>query len=190
MAPESGNSRELREQKKRLRREIRDAAAGLTADYREEASSRIAEQVLALEAWRNARVVMAYASLPTEPDTRLLIQRAVQEGKTVLLPRCVSPERMVALPFSGWENLEPGWLNIQEPRIPDTGEEIPEPDLILVPCVTASPDGRRLGHGAGYYDRFLEGRNAHAVCLCFRKLMREEIPVGPTDRRPDRVITD
>ena len=190
MAPETGDGRELRERKSRLRGEVRETAAGLTEAYRREASARIAEQVLALEAWRKARVVMAYASLPSEPDTRFLIQEAVRAGKTVLLPRCVSPERMAALPFTGWEDLESGWLGIQEPRMPENGAEIPEPELILVPCVAASPDGRRLGHGAGYYDRFLAGRNAATVCLCFRALMREDIPVGPLDRRPDRVITD
>ena len=188
MAPDIGQ--ELRERKDRLRREIRDDAAALTAGYRTEASARIVEQVLALEAWRKARVIMAYASLPTEPDTRMLIQAAVRDGKTMLLPRCVSPERMLALPFTGWEDLEPGWLGIQEPRIPEDGTEIPEPDLILIPCVAASPDGWRLGHGAGYYDRFLETRKAETVCLCYRRLIREKIPAGPLDRRVNRVITD
>ena len=180
---------ELRQEKKRLRRELRETAA-LTEDYRAWASGRITEQVTALEAFRNARVVMAYASLPEEPDTREMIRAAVRAGKTVLLPRCVSPERMEALPFTGWEDLEPGWLDIPEPPVPPEGTEIPEPDLILVPCVTASSDGRRLGHGAGYYDRFLAGRKAETVCLCFRRRMREDIPAGPLDRRMDRVISD
>ena len=188
MVPEKAD--QLRKEKQRLRREIRMAAASLPEDYRAEASHRIAEQILSLEAYRKARVVMMFASLPEEPDTRLLIEDAVRAGKTVLLPRCVSPERMIALPFTGWEDMERGWMNIAEPKIPAEGADIPEPELILAPCVSASPDGRRLGHGAGYYDRFLAGRTAETVCLCFRKLMRENIPAGPSDRRMDRVITD
>ena len=190
MTPGTWEDRELRERKNRLRREIRETAAALTAEYRTEASRRITEQVLALESWRTARVVMAYASLPTEPDTRRIIQEAVREGKTVLLPRCVSPVSMTAFPFTGWENLEPGWLGISEPRVPVEETAVPEPDLILVPCVTASPDGRRLGHGAGYYDRFLENRSGKTVCLCFRKLMRKDIPTGSKDRLIGQVITD
>ena len=188
MAPEETDL--LRKEKQRLRREIREAAATLPGDYRAEASRRIAEQVRAMDAYRNARVVMMYMSLPEEPDTRMLITDAAGTGKTVLLPRCVSPERMIALPFTGWENLERGWLDIREPVMPAEGTEIPVPELILVPCVSAAPDGRRLGHGAGYYDRFLAGQQAETACLCFRRLMRKNIPAGPLDRRMDRVITD
>ena len=188
MVPEEADL--LRSEKQRLRREIRAAAAALPADYRREASRRIAEQVLALAVYQTAKVVMMYASLPEEPDTRMIIEDAVGAGKTVLLPRCVGPERMIALPFAGWENLEHGWLDIREPVMPAEGTAIPVPELILVPCVSASPDGRRLGHGAGYYDRFLAGQRAETVCLCFRRLARENIPVGATDRRMDRVIMD
>ncbi len=180
----------LRQEKQCLRREIRNAASALPEDYRTWASGCIAEQVTALETYRKARVVMAFMSLPSEPDTREIIQDAIRKGKTVLLPRCVSPERMTALPFTGWEDLESGWLGIREPKIPEADIRIPEPELILVPCVSASPDGRRLGHGAGYYDRFLAGRKAETVCLCFRRLMRKDIPAGPADRRVDRVITE
>ena len=190
MVPEKTDPESLRREKQLLRREIREAAASLPEDYRREAGKRIAEQVLALEAYRKARVVMAYVSLPGEPDTSLILEDACAAGKTVLLPRCVSPERMEALPFTGPDGMETGRLGIPEPRTPAEGKDIPEPELILVPCVTVSPDGRRLGHGAGYYDRFLAERKAETVCLCFRRLMREDIPAGPRDRRMDRVVTD
>lgn len=187
--PENTNPEELQQLKQQLRREIRTEAA-LPEDYRLWASRRIAEKVLLLEAYQNAGTVMVYASLLEEPDTREIIRDAVENGKIVLLPRCISPEKMVALPFSGWEEMENGWLGIQEPREPDEGMEIPEPDLIIVPCVAASSDGKRLGHGAGYYDRFLAGRETETVCLCFRRMIRADIPMGPMDRWMDRVISE
>ena len=106
--PENTNPEELQQLKQQLRREIRTEAA-LPEDYRLWASRRIAEKVLLLEAYQNAGTVMVYASLPEEPDTREIIRDAVENGKIVLLPRCISPEKMVALPFSGWEEMENGW---------------------------------------------------------------------------------
>ena len=66
----------------------------------------------------------------------------------------------------------------------------PEPDLILVPCVAAAPNGVRLGHGAGYYDRFLAEHPAQTVCLCFRRLLRADLPADVTDILTDMVLTD
>ena len=86
-------------------------------------------------------------------------------------------------------SLRPGTWGIREPE-PADGDDAPEPDLILVPCVTVSPEGIRLGHGAGYYDRFLQGSKAETVCLCYRKLMRDTVPAAETDIRVSRVITE
>ena len=96
---------------------------------------------------------------------------------------------MKAVPVSDLSCLTPGILGIPEPPAPET-DGIPEPDLILVPCVAASPGGIRLGHGAGYYDRFLSGRGGEKVCLCFRALLRADLPAEDTDVITDLVITD
>ena len=180
---------ELRQAKGKLRREIRKAAAELTAEYRREASRQIAAQVLQTEAYRKARTVMGFVGMPGEPDTREILEDALRSGKTLLLPRCADRERMEALPATDLDGLKPGMWGIPEPE-PFAGGTVPEPDLILVPCVTANTDGVRLGHGAGYYDRFLRGTAAETFCLCFGKLAREKIPAGEEDIRIGRVITE
>ena len=57
-------------------------------------------------------------------------------------------------------------------------------------CVTAALHGVRLGHGAGYYDRFLAKQAGKTVCLCFRALLRADLPAEDTDVFVDLVITD
>jgi 5-formyltetrahydrofolate cyclo-ligase len=180
----------VRAEKQRIRQEAKIISEGLTPEYRREASREITRQVLALPEWKEAATVMAYWSLPTEPDTRELMETALRDGKTLLLPRCLDAERMAALPVKDLAGVKPGTLGIPEPEMAADETEIPEPDLILVPCMAAAPNGVRLGHGAGYYDRFLAGQRAETVCLCFRRLAREDIPVGATDQRMDRVIMD
>ena len=113
----------------------------------------------------------------------------LDEGKTLLLPRCVDRNTMVALPVSDPDTLEKGILGIPEPPAAE-GTEVPAPDLILVPCMCATPNGIRLGHGAGYYDRFLTGQKGMTVCLCFSRLLRSDLPAEETDIPVDLVITD
>ncbi len=165
-------------------------SARLTPEYRHEASREITRQVLALPFWKQAKTVMAYWSLPQEPDTRELMETALREGKTLLLPRCLDAGKMTALPVRDLTNLKSGALGIPEPEEEKDGEKSPEPDLILVPCMTAAMNGVRLGHGAGYYDRFLAEHSGKTVCLCFRALLRSDLPAEETDIPVDFVISD
>ena len=177
-------------EKQRVRQEVRMVSEQLAPEYRREASREITRRVLSLPVWKEAGTVMAYWSLPTEPDTRELMETALREGKKLLLPRCLDGNRMAALQVDSLEGLKPGALGIPEPEPDPAGAAAPEPDLILVPCVAAAPNGTRLGHGAGYYDRFLAEHTGRAVCLCFRALLRADLPAEATDIMADLVITD
>ena len=61
-----------------------------------------------------------------------------------------------------------------------------------IPCVSCDSRGNRLGHGKGYYDRYLEGMNIPCSLLCFKEIMVEEgrIPMDEFDYPIDDVITD
>ena len=134
-----------------------------------------------------AKTVMAYWSMPGEPDTRDLMETALREGKTLLLPRCLDRSRMIALPVRDLDSLKPGTLGIPEPE--DDGTKAPEPDLILVPCMTAAPNGIRLGHGAGYYDRFLASHpELYKIGVCFDFQKVPEVPSDEYDIPVDEVI--
>ena len=205
------NKETLRKKKEEIRAEIKKTAAELPASYFVEAGAEIVRHMLSLDVYRTACVIMAYWSMPGEPPTRDLIKDALEHGKTVLLPRCVDKERMIALPFTDEKDLQPGKLGIPEPVLIDraascdisdaraaaSGEDpaeafpsLPDPDLIIVPCVAASADGRRLGHGAGYYDRFLTEHKSKTVCLCFGRFLRDDIPVDENDVMMDLVLTE
>ena len=180
----------VRAEKERLRRETGAVSAALPEDYLRAACARITEKVLALPQYKAARVVMAYVSQPREPDTKAIIRDALEAGKTVLLPRCYAGGRMEAYPIRDLAGLQPGKLGIPEPPEPEDGEAVPKPDLVLVPCVAAAPHGIRLGHGAGYYDRFLAEHRGKSICLCFRAFLRGDLPAEETDVPVDLVITD
>ena len=177
-------------EKQRIRQEARQISMSLDSVYREEASRSITEQVLALPAWQRAKTVMAYVSMAEEPDTKVLIEQALAEEKTLLLPCCVDREHMIAVPVSDPACMTTRRLGIPEPQPLPEGTKIPEPEVILVPCVAAALNGIRLGHGAGYFDRFLAEHKGMSVCLCFQRLLRADLPAEDTDVTVDLVITD
>ena len=181
---------DIRERKKALRKSITTRVKLLPGSYRAAASEQIAKQVLASDEYRTASSVFLYIGMPTEPDTAAIIEQALRDGKDVYVPKCVSKTEMLAVRIKSTDDLVPGAYGIPEPV--DCSETIgpDDIDLILVPCVSAWTDGRRLGHGAGYYDRFLIGNADKTLCLCFRKALSPDIPVDENDVLMHRVIFD
>ena len=182
------DAEELRQRKKECRARWKAWARSLPDRYLPEAGRAMADMVLTCRAFAKAETVMLFVSMPGEPDTRWLVEEAVRRGKKVLLPRCEDESRMIPLPFNGWDRLIPGRWSIPEPE--ETNLPVPEPDVIVVPCMAATREGKRLGHGAGYYDRFLMDRKAVRICLCPEKLLAEDLPTGPLDAQMDLVITE
>jgi 5-formyltetrahydrofolate cyclo-ligase len=63
-------------------------------------------------------------------------------------------------------------------------------DVVLVPGLAFGRDGRRLGRGAGYYDRFLAGIDATTVALTTTSRLRHDLPLEPHDVLIDWVATE
>lgn len=136
-----------------------------------------------LPAYRTAHTVMAFASMPTEPDTDGLFARIERDGKVLALPRIVADVIQPALagdgPVAGvWGILEPGGETVDPSTI----------DLVIVPGVAFTIGGARLGHGKAYYDRFLAGLDAAKVGACFDEQIVDDLPMEAHDIWLDHVI--
>ena len=137
--------------------------------------------------YQNAETILAYAAIFPEPDLQVILQEILDQGKTLLLPRCEDAENMTARVIRDLAELVPGAFSIPEP---DSGAQIMEPekiDLILVPGMAFDPYGGRLGKGKGYYDRFLTGLQVKTMGICGALLPR--IPMEEHDLRMDAVVT-
>ncbi|MBC7430014.1 MAG: 5-formyltetrahydrofolate cyclo-ligase [Bacteriovorax sp.] len=64
------------------------------------------------------------------------------------------------------------------------------PDLIIVPGLGFSKDGKRLGRGKGFYDRCLEHSSAVKIGIAFEMQIEEDIPTDEHDIQMDFVVTD
>ncbi|MBR2990279.1 MAG: 5-formyltetrahydrofolate cyclo-ligase [Solobacterium sp.] len=163
-------------EKQERRKQLRERQRTLTQEYRQSAGERITAHVLVSDLWKQADKVFVYLSMPSEPDTSVLIWEALRTGKQVFVPKCFENGRMEAVRITPDSLMKPSAYGIPEP-VEDTGIADPQMiSLVIVPCLSVSADGVRLGHGKGYYDRWLQRSGAKTICLCFEQMMEDDIP--------------
>lgn len=141
--------------------------------------------------WQSARTILCFSSFFPEPDTSPLLAHILQQGKTLCLPRMTGkPGEMEAHKVTPETQLLAGRFGILEP--PKESPVIPaeEIDLILAPCVAASPGGVRLGHGGGFYDRYFARTDALRAVLCPSLFLFESLPCGPLDLPMQLIVTE
>lgn len=81
----------------------------------------------------------------------------------------------------------------KQTALPEDDELDPAwPDVIVVPGLAFTSDGRRLGQGGGWYDRFLPARRSDCVMIgvCFSPQLLDDVPVDEHDVVLDLVLTD
>ena len=188
------NMTDINETKRISREMARDALEATSEEYRSSASATIAVNALALPEMHKARTVMLYVSVDKEPATLALIVKLLEAGKKVCLPRCTE-QTLEARRIKSIEHLVPGPYGIPEPVADDSVSPIVKPskiDLVILPCVACGTDCSRLGHGAGYYDRFLKElkRDTFKAALCYDKILLEGIPMDEHDEYMNAVITE
>ena len=187
------------EQKQNMRQAVKKVSVCLTEEERKKADAVIAKRILSLPQYREAETVFCFVSMPGEIDTTKILEDAFAHGKRVGVPKCISKGVMEVYEITSLEELEEsGPYHIREPKGTSEGQSSKEAGLIepeeiefaVVPCVSCSSDGKRLGHGGGYYDRYLAKSQAIRAVVCRRAEMREDIPVDTYDLKMDIVITD
>ncbi|MBY0415818.1 MAG: 5-formyltetrahydrofolate cyclo-ligase [Bdellovibrionales bacterium] len=78
-------------------------------------------------------------------------------------------------------------VKILGPR--DSAPEI-TPEIVIVPGLGFDEDGKRLGRGKGFYDRYLENKSVIKIGVAFDMQMKKDIPKDPHDVLMDFVVTD
>ena len=170
------------------------------------ASSRgIAERVLALPIYTQARCLHIYVSgKDNEVDTLPLIEHSLQAGKEVAVPLIsrrdtipkphtqVKTHAMAHAQIHHIDELDDEYWGIRQPslhaaRFLNAWDRI---DLVIGPGLSFRPQGHRIGYGAGYYDRFLAQLRAQRVGLCCDALITAKLPSQDHDIRMDLVISE
>lgn len=155
-----------------------------------EEDGRIIRQLLQADEYLRAKTVFAYVGTEIEIDTTAVLEAVLRDGKRLCVPLCVSKGVMIPKEIKSIAELSEGFHGIMEPGAEAPDVEPDEIDLAIIPCVCCSSDGRRLGYGGGFYDRFLAHYKNTSVMLCRERVMREDIPVEEFDISLKMIVTD
>ena len=163
--------------KTELRKRLKQTRAGFLPEQVIASSEQVARHILACDAYRKAKCIMGYLAFGKELSVDKVLEQAIAEGKTVLVPLVVSATEIVPVQLKNMQNFELDRFGIRS--VPQPAEQLSASavDLILVPGVAFGMDGSRLGMGAGYYDRFLpQAKQAIFMGIAYDGLLQKKIP--------------
>lgn len=172
--------------KETLRQKLLEQESG----SRPEGSGEITEFLLNSEAYKEAAFIFAFAGMDGEPDTMPFLKKALADKKRVALPITKGNGVMTAHELYTLSELQPGKYGIPEPP---ASHPVLDPglfDLMIVPGLCFDHQGYRLGHGGGYYDRYLKGCACYKIGLCFESRLAEHLPSEDFDQQVDQIITE
>ena len=172
-------------EKNEIRYKMKSLRVVMPESARKSAAEEVFDRLEKTAAFLLADRIMMYHSLPDELSTHDFL-RKWSGRKRFYLPR-INGVDLEVLPYEE-SRLELGSFHIEEP----TGNEVTDPseiELVVVPAVAYDRQGKRLGRGKGFYDRFLKHTKATKVGVGYEFQLIDELPSEPHDIPMDMVIT-
>lgn len=204
--------------KKEIRKRIREARNCLTEMEVEIRSDLICRRILSLSEYKEAESVLCYMAFRNEVDLKSIMSTSWREGKKIYLPRMdAGTGQMEFYLHTPQDDLPVNAMGIREPS-PDRptfpefckeGERV----LMVMPGVVFDRERRRLGYGGGFYDRYLAemapdlkektsrmhiNRDGNETMIYLTtlaaayelQLVKDPLPEEETDIRPDILVTE
>ena len=167
------DKRELRGQIRALKRQMAESEIAAKSDI-------LCRLFTATDAYRNTRSLYGYMSYNQEVRTLPLLEQALRDGKRVAIPKCYGAD-MRFIWMDDLTQVEKSSCGIPEPIADGPVADDPRA-LVLMPGMAFDRQGRRIGYGGGYYDKFLAAEPEHpTVALCFDFQVVEQLPVEEFD---------
>ncbi|QQZ10859.1 5-formyltetrahydrofolate cyclo-ligase [Heyndrickxia vini] len=179
-------------EKKELREHLKKELSLIDRCTYEQNSYLIAKQLFGLQQFNAASTVAITLSRFPEVDTWQIIRKGWEVGKRMVVPKCLpKTKEMVFREITSFKQLESVYFGLFEPIDCQTIEvKKDELDLIIVPGITFTRNGYRIGFGGGYYDRFLSDYQGKTISLAFSAQIKLDIPIEKHDIPVQRIITE
>lgn len=179
--------------KSNLRKKYKEIRKSILPDEKISLDDRIYENIISSPYYEENHVILVYVSLFDEVNTDKLIKKAFSDKKLVFAPKC--RDKLGNMDFyriDSFDDLNNGFYGIREPK--ENLSELYDKKLggiCLVPGLSFSRDGYRLGYGKGYYDRFISGnKDIFYIGICYERQLSENLLHDEYDRKVNAVITE
>lgn len=175
--------------KQALRRQIRDLKRAMTEEDILRRSEILGRLFRRLDLYQNAKTVYGYLPYNQEVRTVPMLEQALRDGKKVAVPK-VCGDTMRFLYLTDLNAVAKGYAGIPEPIADGPIAQDPTA-LVLMPGLAFDRQGRRLGYGGGFYDKFLAAEPNHPkIALCYDFQLLSALETDGHDIPVDLVIWD
>nr|XP_008195843.1 PREDICTED: 5-formyltetrahydrofolate cyclo-ligase isoform X1 [Tribolium castaneum] len=185
--------------KEAVRREISERLKHLTSEEKQTQSKIVFEKLLNLPSFQKSKRVSTYLSIDNEIDTEPIVRKIFETGKECFVPRYskAGMEMVKIHSYQDWETLPVTSWGIKQPGLKEQREDALKTgglDFVVVPGVGFTAKGLRLGHGGGYYDRYMADLRKNQdvppalVGLAFKEQICDDLPVTELDVQIDLVL--
>lgn len=183
----------IKEEKHKIRQQVLKIRDSLKAEEKKEADQIIKKNFLLSDEYIKSSRIFIYISFGSEINTIDIIKYALCDGKKVFVPRTdIKNKVMDAVRIESLNNLKKDKYGILEPSSDIEAASPDTFDLIIVPGVAFDKEGRRIGYGGGYYDKYFKliSKNIKKTALAYKFQVLDKINVEEHDVLIDNLITD
>lgn len=178
-------------EKAKLRGVMLERLSNQKEEERQNRSRRVKDKLFRLDIFNKVKVILFYVSFKGEVETSEMIKEARRRKKIVAVPVCDREAMSLeAVLMNSGEKMQKGPYSVKEP-VYKRYVPLELIDMVIVPGLAFDKDGRRLGRGKGFYDRFLKSLSprVNKVGLAFSFQMFKQIPHSEeTDMKVNKVL--
>ncbi|NUJ97650.1 5-formyltetrahydrofolate cyclo-ligase [Candidatus Gracilibacteria bacterium] len=171
-----------------IRKIIKENFLNYSSVSREQKDLHIMSKIFEHEKIKTCKKVALYISQADEPNTSKVISTFFEMGKNIYIP-LIKDKNLFFGELKKGVKLKKGQYNILEPDIFDIYDG--EIDIFLVPGRAFTYDGKRVGRGVGYYDKFFSGekyKNAYKIGICYDFQIVPDFQEDTWDIKMDEII--
>ena len=142
--------------KKTLRKQLLSVREAITVLLKKENDHALCLRIKSWLEERGVKTISVYLPIRNEPDLAELYE-ALSGKVQMALPYV--PAKDSPLQFIAWQpgdELVDCAIHIP---VPKAMQQVPMPEVLIIPCVGYTADRYRLGYGGGFFDRTLEGQD-------------------------------